>query len=249
LRDSCEATPQRSEQTGPGCLRPLPSRRRPDDEEEITRIVTAYATRKEPREIAEAVRNSARIYGTIATFSCRHPRQLARHFRPKADVDRKAVEALAKMYGGISLLQGLSPADPTAWTAQSLLDGLFPGNFMLCLAQNQHAPFTLPRDYFRGQEHRFPLLVPSPMSAPLGRNQQGRGSIRCLDNNGPGRCLVVEFDKGTIDEQASALIHLARIGPLVLVTHSGGRSLQGSSSYEPLRQEYRYPFWLKYRRR
>jgi hypothetical protein len=39
--------------------------------------------------------------------------------------------------------------------------------------------------------------------------------------------LVVEFDQGTFDEHAALLVHLAKLAPLVLVVHSGNKSLHG----------------------
>jgi hypothetical protein len=37
----------------------------------------------------------------------------------------------------------------------------------------------------------------------------------------------VEFDKGTADEHAALLIHLAGYAPMVCALHSGGKSLHG----------------------
>jgi hypothetical protein len=39
--------------------------------------------------------------------------------------------------------------------------------------------------------------------------------------------VIVEFDTGTIDAQAALLLHLATFAPMVLVVHSGGKSLHG----------------------
>jgi hypothetical protein len=63
------------------------------------------------------------------------------------------------------------------------------------------------------------------MTALTGLNQEGKTSARCLDNTGPRRFLVVEQDSGTADEQAAIIMHLAEQAPLVLVVHSGGKSL------------------------
>ena len=65
------------------------------------------------------------------------------------------------------------------------------------------------------------------MSAPTGLTQDGRESERCLDNTGPRRFLVVEFDSGDIDNQAARLLHLRTIAPLAMAVHSGGKSIHG----------------------
>jgi len=49
----------------------------------------------------------------------------------------------------------------------------------------------------------------------------------CLNNTGPRRFLVVEFDQGTFDQHAALLAHLGEKAPLVLVVHSGNKSLHG----------------------
>jgi hypothetical protein len=38
---------------------------------------------------------------------------------------------------------------------------------------------------------------------------------------------VIEQDSGTPDEQASVMVHLAKIAPLVLAVHSGSKSIHG----------------------
>jgi len=67
--------------------------------------------------------------------------------------------------------------------------------------------------------------VPSPMQSEFGTNQEGRESVRCNDNVGPRRFLVIEFDSGSRDEQAAIIWNLSKYGPLTLVLHSGGKSL------------------------
>ncbi len=52
-------------------------------------------------------------------------------------------------------------------------------------------------------------------------------SAHTLDNTGPRRFLVTEFDSGTLDDHAALLLHLAAYDPLVLAVHSGGKSLHG----------------------
>ena len=71
------------------------------------------------------------------------------------------------------------------------------------------------------------LIVPSPMSATRGTTKEGRESAHCLDNTGPRRFLVVEFDKGSFDEHAALLWHLSDFAPLATAVHSGGKSLHG----------------------
>jgi hypothetical protein len=65
------------------------------------------------------------------------------------------------------------------------------------------------------------------MAARTGTTKTGRTSQHCLDNTGPRRFLICEFDSGTLDEQAGILLHLSAFAPLVCVVHSGNKSLHG----------------------
>jgi hypothetical protein len=51
--------------------------------------------------------------------------------------------------------------------------------------------------------------------------------MRTIENTGPRRFLVVEFDTGTFDQHAAVLCHLLRYAPLVMVVHSGNKSAHG----------------------
>lgn len=111
--------------------------------------------------------------------------------------------------------------------ADALVDALFPGDPLLCVAGKLTRAKTAPREQWRGKLADLQFIVPSPMSAMRGLTQTGKSSARCLDNTGPRRFLVVEQDTGTPDEQARVLLHPAERAPLALVVSSGGKSLHG----------------------
>ena len=77
----------------------------------------------------------------------------------------------------------------------------------------------------------MPLVVPSPMVAPMGENKSGNPSPRCLGNTGRRRYLVVESDYATdnprrLEIQAAIKLHLADyFRRPALVLSSGGKSL------------------------
>ena len=121
------------------------------------------------------------------------------------------------------------------WGVDDWLDYLFPGAEWLCLAEaEQHTARTRPPSkWYFGEAEKRSFIVPSPMTGPSGLNQDGKPSHRCLDNTGPRRWLVIEFDSGTIDEQASLHWYLRAAARAVgwprlrLCVHSGGKSLHG----------------------
>jgi len=110
---------------------------------------------------------------------------------------------------------------------EQIVDALFPGNPLLCVAATKEHPFTGPREGMRGRLCGQQLIVPSPMRCIFGMTQDGQTSMRCLNNTGGRRFLVVEFDQGTFNQHAAILSHLGERAPLVLVVHSGNKSLHG----------------------
>jgi len=129
--------------------------------------------------------------------------------------------------------------------SEELVDMLFPGNPLLCCAKSLPDARTAPREQWRGKLSKCQFIVPSAMSAETGLTQDGRTSARCLDNVGPRQYLVVEQDAGSFDDQAGVLLHLAEKAPMVLVLHSGGKSLHAwfrcrGASDEQLRAFFGY---------
>lgn len=111
---------------------------------------------------------------------------------------------------------------------EDIIDRLFPGNPLLCCGHSSASFQTLPREIWRGKLQSLQFIVPSPMSAPTGhRKADGKTSAHTLENTGPRRFLVCEFDHGTLNDQACLIRHLANYGPLVIAVHSGKKSLHG----------------------
>jgi hypothetical protein len=140
---------------------------------------------------------------------------------------------------------------PFTVDAESTVDLLFPGNPLLCVGMKTDLFDTHPREQWRGILSGSQFIVPSPMSAAAGRTGDGRLSPRTLDNTGPRRFLVIEFDFCEKDSEgvdtptgpmlrrladrgmsvadlcASLHLHLRQYWPLAMVVHSGGKSLHG----------------------
>jgi len=126
-------------------------------------------------------------------------------------------------------LWACSPVQLPENSTEAYIDALFPGNPLLCVGKTSSIFATRTREEWRGKLTGQQFIVPSPMSRVTGTTQDGKPSQHCLDNTGPRRFAVIECDKGSADEQAAILYHLRfqRGFPLVLVVHSGGKSLHG----------------------
>jgi hypothetical protein len=149
-------------------------------------------------------------------------------------VNQEQREAIIRDGGGLADLWELSRfrIEDNKQHTERILDELFPGNPLLCCGKSNHEFDTRPREDWRGELSALQLIVPSPMSALLGRKKnpkpgESQWSAHTSDNTGARRFLVCEFDTGGIDHQAALLIHLASYAPLVCVLHSGRKSLHG----------------------
>jgi hypothetical protein len=123
--------------------------------------------------------------------------------------------------------------------SEEIIDILFPGDPLLCCGTSNSAFNTKRREDWRGQLDRLALIVPSPMGARLGvtTEQDRKISEHSKASTGPRRFLIVEGDSGTADEQVAILLHLSKHAPLVLVVHSGRRSLHGWVSCQGASEE------------
>lgn len=134
---------------------------------------------------------------------------------------------LARGAAGLEDLKSLSDRTLDDCSTDDILDALFSQTDLLCLATHLSSAVTDKRETFRGRAHQYQFIVPNPMSAPRGLTSDGKVSVRCLANVGPLAYQVVEFDVGTLDEQARMHLHLARMARLRLAVYSGNRSLHG----------------------
>jgi hypothetical protein len=146
---------------------------------------------------------------------------------PKVNAEQREA-VIASGFGLVDLWE-ISPVrfeDKESHTEQ-IIDVLFPGDPLLCVGRSNSEFTTQSREEWRGQLAALQLIVPSPMTARIGHTQDGKESAHALETTGPRRCLVIEQDAGSIDEQSAVLLHLAERAPLALAVHSGGKSIQG----------------------
>jgi hypothetical protein len=119
--------------------------------------------------------------------------------------------------------------DPIPAAPERVLDALFVQDALLCLSLDIRSAVTQSRESWRGMEASMEFLVANPMTSPSGKSKEGRLSHRCHDNATKSRIYqVIEFDRGTPDEQAAVLsaLHSPK-APLILAVWSGGKSIHG----------------------
>ena len=148
------------------------------------------------QEIKDAIVNSGRYLRDGISAERRTPKW------PTPNLEQ--IEAITR--DGIGL-DGLREISPAKWSdskphTEEVIDLLFPGNPLLCVGQSKYTFSTKPREDWRGSLIRRELIVPSTMSKNIGITKDGKKSTHTLDNTGPRRFLVIEFDKGTFDQHA-----------------------------------------------
>jgi hypothetical protein len=164
---------------------------------------------------------------------------------PKVNVEQR--EAAIESGAGLVDLWENSPVrfEDNKSHTEEILDALFPGKPLLCCGRSNSDFDTKLREEWRAQLAGLQLIVPSPMTARIGRTQGGKESAHTLETTGPRRFLAIEQDCGTIDNQAAILLHLAERAPLAVAVHSGGKSIHGwfycaSQPEEKLRRFMQY---------
>jgi hypothetical protein len=146
---------------------------------------------------------------------------------PKVNAEQR--EAVIASGGELVDLWEASPVrfEENKSHTEEIIDALFPGNPLLCVGQRNTDFATRSRSEWREKLAGLQLIVPNPMTARIGRTQEGKESAHTLETTGPRRFLVIEQDCGTIDNQAAILLHLAERAPLALAVHSGSKSIHG----------------------
>ena len=189
---------------------------------------TAFEFIRSSSESCERFVPDLEIWDAISTASLSKRKQTTKkpNWPPKNEEQREAITGNG---AGLAELWESSPIrfDDDAPHTEEVIDLLFPDNPLLCTGSAPYKFGTKAREEWRGKLASMQLIVPSPMTERVGFTKSGKKSAHSLDNTGPRKFLVIEFDEGTFDEHAAILIHLAKQAPLVMALMSGNKSLHG----------------------
>lgn len=191
------------------------------------------------KEIDRAVSRAYGHTGPARSSSCRPtaaPRQKSTpwpEFDPAAFVVYSKHEILFELTA--------KSVDPSV-----ILNALYADDELLCLAFDIRSASTMPRHNWHGKEPAMQFIVANPMTATIGRTQDGKLSARCLDiATTSRRYQVIEFDRGTPWEQAAILssLHTEDRIPLIMVVWSGGKSMHGWFDVRALSENEKHDFF------
>jgi hypothetical protein len=135
---------------------------------------------------------------------------------------------------------------------EEIIGAIWPGNPLLCCGKTSFEFATRRREVWRGKLSQLAYIVPNPMLRVKAITQEGRESEHTKAATAARVYQVIEFDFSefgrdgktetiwaplvrewrsegvTVADACAALhLHLSVARPLVLVTHSGGKSLHG----------------------
>jgi hypothetical protein len=152
---------------------------------------------------------------------------------PIADPDKRA-QLVEPDFGLVDLWER-SPIrfdDAKAYT-RWVLPQLFPRDPLLCFGETM-SRFETRRLSEWQEPEKMQFIVPSTMTATEGRRKaDGLLSAHTLENTGPRRFLVVDFDDDAgLDVHAATAWFLGSKLPLVLALYSGGKGLHAWFSVE-----------------
>lgn len=203
-------------------------------DEEAVEIIEPLMTRppNPPREIEDALK------------SARGERRGPSLLWPQ--VNDEQIEAIAQNGTRVMDLWKMSPFEMQKGDSRTeqVIDILFPGNPWLCVGQSNRLFRTQTREKLRGHLEHQALIVPSPMTSQVGLTKAGCKSCHSLNNTGPRRFLIIEADRGSLDQQAAVIGHLAAYSPLAAVVFSGSKSLHSWFFCEGASEETLLAFML-----
>ena len=135
--------------------------------------------------------------------------------------------------------------DPIEIDPTEVMRALYHSDDLLCMALDIRSAITQPLRLWRGTEAAMQFIVANPMVDTIGRTQEGKLSFRCHGNATRSRNYqVVEFDRGTPEQQAGILSSLhSEDVPLVLVVWSGGKSMHGWFDVRDLEETEKQTFF------
>jgi hypothetical protein len=135
------------------------------EDEQIIEILNAYVSCPgREQEIEKAVSSARRIAKGEGVSE-------SRVLWPAIDY-RMAHDIVVNSRVRLENLRSASPVKEPK--SEEIIDSLFPGNPLLCLARKKELFWTKPRESWRGRESGMQFIVPNAMTSPQGKTKEGK---------------------------------------------------------------------------
>lgn len=202
-------------------------------------ILSFQGQARRPIKNSEVRRAVERAYATTLPDTPSYIRKFQQKWEPR--------KTRPTNYGGNSRKVTIADLwDASPWridggiTQRMILDLLFPDpQGLICVGKSAYEFHTARLDQFRDLT-KCQFIVPCYMTKRKGLTQDGKESMHCLDNCGPRRFCVCDFDEPKSAEHPAIISHLSKSFPLVMALSSGGKSLHAWFSIKENDEE---DFW------
>jgi hypothetical protein len=187
------------------------------------RILAFQGQARRPLKSSEVRRAVEKAYATTLPDSPSYIKKFQQKWEPSRT--RQTFRKEAKCVTAADLWDASPWRIDDGVTQRMILNLLFPDpSGLVCVGKSAYEFHTARLGQFRDLT-TCQFIVPCYMSKRKGLTQDGKESMHCLDNCGPRRFFVCDFDEPASDIHPSIIWHLRKVFDLVLVLSSGGKSL------------------------
>lgn len=204
------------------------------------RIMAFQGTTRRPLKSSEVRRAVEKAYATQLTPNPAFQRKQEKPKWNPEQTRRSNYSRVPKMLSAVDLWEA-SPDRIDDGIAQGMiLSWLFPDpQGLVCVGKSAFEFHTARLNQFKDLT-KCQLIVPCYMATKYGMTQDGKRSMHTLENCGPRRFCVCDFDEPKSDDHPAIIWRLKKTFDLVMVISSGGKSLHAWFWVEPDEEE---DFW------
>lgn len=194
---------------------------------------------RRPLKTTEVRRAVEKAYATTLPESTYQPK--AEKPRWKPDKTRQSpYRSVPRKLAAVDLWEASPDRLDGGISQRMILDWLFPDQQQLvCVGKTAYEFHTARISQFKDLM-ACQFIVPCYMTAKYGTTQDGKRSMHCLDNCGPRRFCVCDFDEPHSDNHPAIIWQLRKTYDLVMALQSGGKSLHAWFQVEPDEED---AFW------
>lgn len=190
------------------------------------RIMAFQGSARRPLKYKEVQRAVERAYNTTlapsaSTYTPPKPKWNPDKTRPSR------YRNIPEKTGAVDLWESSPVRIDDGISQMMLLQWLFPDpQGLVCVGKTAFEFHTARLDQFKDLT-KCQYIVPCYMTKREGLTQDGKPSMHCLDNCGPRRYCVCDFDEPSSDQHPAIIWQLKKAFDLVMVVTSGNKSLHG----------------------
>ena len=188
------------------------------------RIMAFQGSTRRPLKMTEVRRAVEKAYGsTLAPSANFIPKEQKPKWQPAKT--NQSFRPKLKGFAPVDLWEASPDRIDGGISQKMILEWLFPDpDGLVCIGKSAYEFHTARLNQFKDLS-ACQFIVPCYMTKRKGVTQDGKESAHCLDNCGPRRFCVCDFDEPRSDDHPAIIWHLRKIADLVMVLSSGGKSL------------------------